>query len=289
MEGIALTARAETESRGISGTGLKWLALGLMVLDHVHYILGFTEVIPEWFSMLGRLAAPLFLFCLVEGFSKTRNRKKYFLKVYLVSVLMSALLVAMNVFGLLRRPDGFYPMNGMMTAFAILMIVYQGIDWLGQKRILRGLLAVGLPLAWPWIFVVLINHVPLLRMPMVIAGLPLIPTWNTNLDACLPVLISGIALYLFRKNRRWQVAAFLAVELGYYLVFTGFVVSSLPDFHWTQMFTMYYEWYGALAAVPMLLYNGKRGGGHKAFFYVFYPAHIYILYALSWGIYFLMN
>ena len=117
MEATALTARAETGSRGLSGTGLKWMALILMVLDHIHYILGFTGVIPEAFSMLGRLAAPLFLFCLVEGFSKTRNRRKYFLKVYLVSVGMSALLVAMNVFGLLRRPDGFYPMNGMMTAF----------------------------------------------------------------------------------------------------------------------------------------------------------------------------
>ncbi len=289
MEATALTARAETGSRGLSGTGLKWMALILMVLDHIHYILGFTGEIPEAFSMLGRLAAPLFLFCLVEGFSKTRNRRKYFLKVYLVSVGMSALLVAMNVFGLLRRPDGFYPMNGMMTAFAILMVIYQGIDWLGQKRIVRGLLAVILPLAWPFIFTALVTNVPVLRLPLVVAGLPLIPTWNTNPDACIPVLLVGIVLYLFRKNRRWQVAAFVAVELLYDLVYVGVMVSAMPDFHWTQMFTMYYEWYGALAAVPMLFYNGERGGGHKAFFYVFYPAHIYILYALSWGIYFLMN
>jgi len=60
-------------------------------------------------------------------------------------------------------------------------------------------------------------------------------------------------------------------------------VSKQPYFHWTQMFTVYYEWYGALAAVPMLCYNGKRGRGPKTFFYVFYPAHIYILYALSWA------
>ena len=285
MEATAVTARAETGSRGLSGTGLKWMALILMVLDHIHYILGFTGVIPEVFSMLGRLSAPLFLFCLVEGFSKTRNRKKYFFKVYLISVGMSALLVAMNVFGLLRRPDGFYPMNGMMTAFAILMVIYQGIDWLGQKRIVRGLLAVALPLACPFLFTALMTHVPVLRQPLVVGWLPLIPTWNTNADACLPVIIEGIVLYLFRKNKHRQVV----VDLLYYLVFTGFMVSSMPGFHWTQMFTMYYEWYGALAAIPMLLYNGKRGGGHKAFFYLFYPAHIYILYALSWGIYFLMN
>ena len=137
--------------RGLTSTGLKTIALVLMVLDHIHYFFGFTGWIPDWFSMLGRLSAPLFLFCVVEGFTHTRNRKKYFLKVYALSVLMSALLMLMSIFGLLVRPDGFYPMNGMMTSFAILMIVWQGIDWLGEKRYLRGLAAVILPLAWPFL------------------------------------------------------------------------------------------------------------------------------------------
>jgi hypothetical protein len=36
------------------------------------------------------------------------------------------------------------------------------------------------------------------------------------------------------------------------------------------------------AAIPMLMYNGERGKGGKYFFYVFYPGHIYILYAAAW-------
>ena len=47
--------------------------------------------------------------------------------------------------------------------------------------------------------------------------------------------------------------------------------------------------YGILAAPLMLWYNGRRGGGHKLLFYAFYPAHIYVLYALSWGLYLLLN
>ena len=135
--------------RGLTSTGLKGIALALMVLDHIHYIFGFTGWIPEWFSMLGRLSAPLFLFCAVEGFTHTRSRKTYFLRVYALSVLMTGLLLAMNLLGVLVRPDGFYPMNGIMTTFAVLTIVWQGMDWLGEGRYLRGAAAVILPLAWP--------------------------------------------------------------------------------------------------------------------------------------------
>ena len=51
--------------RGLSETALKGIALALMVLDHIQYFFSFTGAIPLWFSMLGRLSAPLFLFCTV--------------------------------------------------------------------------------------------------------------------------------------------------------------------------------------------------------------------------------
>mgnify|MGYP000037243789 CR=1 FL=1 len=45
----------------------KPFALVLMLMDHIHYFFEFTGCIPEWFSMLARLSAPLFLFCTVEA------------------------------------------------------------------------------------------------------------------------------------------------------------------------------------------------------------------------------
>ena len=281
------SAAAAKGSPGLTSTGLKGIALALMVLDHIHYFFGFTGWIPEWFSMLGRLSAPLFLFCVVEGFTHTRNRKKYFLKVYALSAAMSGVLILMSFFGLLVRPDGFYPMNGMMTSFAILMIVWQGIDWLGEKRYFRGLAAIVLPLAWPILLNLALAPFPALRLPLTVAGVVLVPTWNFSLDACLPVLIEGILLYLFRKNRLRQAIAFTIFDFLFFfvLVYVSLMRSQLPDFHWTQMFTTYYEWYGAFAGLIMLCYNGQRGSGHKAFFYAFYPAHIYLLYFLSWGLY----
>ena len=61
-------------AKGLSSTALKEIALALMLLDHIHYFFAFTGAVPEWFSMLGRVSAPLFLFCTVEGFAHTRDR-----------------------------------------------------------------------------------------------------------------------------------------------------------------------------------------------------------------------
>ena len=210
--------------RGISETGLKWIALVTMVLDHIHYFFGFTGVIPEWFSMAGRISAPLFMFCLVEGFTHTHNRKKYFLKVYALSAAMSLLYYLMAYGGL----PGF--------------VCYS-----------------------------------------------VVPLWGMTGDSSWPVLVMGLVLYLFRKRRGVQVAAFTVYYLLYGVVYMGLMVSNMPGFVWTQLFTVYYEIYGVLAAPLMLWYNGQRGRGHKALFYVFYPAHVYVFYALSWGLYLLLN
>ena len=276
-------------SKGITETGLKWIALVTMVLDHIHYFFSFTGQIPEWFSMVGRLGAPLFLFCLVEGFTHTHSRRRYFAKVYIISTFMSALLFLMAYGGVLVRPDGFYPLNGIMTTFVILMVIWQGIDWLGEKKILLGLAAIILPLAWPLIASGLSVQFPALAGPVGFLCYSFVPMWGITGDSSWPVLVMGLVLYLFRKNRKIQVAAFCVYYLLYGVVYMGWVASFLPDFTWTQLFTEYYEIYGILAAPLMLWYNGKRGGGHKLLFYIFYPAHVYLLYALSWGLYLVLN
>ena len=272
-------------TRGLSSTGLKWIALILMVLDHIHYFFAYTGRVPEWFSMAGRLAAPLFLFCLVEGFSHTHDRRRYFMKVYAIHLLMSGLLLLMLCGLLPIRPDGFYPMNGMMTSFAILMVVFQGIDWLGEKRWGPGLAAVVLPRAWPILAGLLMRGVPALQMPLLALGYTLLPMWNSNPDASISVIATGVLLYAFRRNRRVQAGAFVAGTMVFSFLLPLLLLFQSPEFHWTMMFTTAYEWYGALAVALMLCYNGERGRGPKAFFYAFYPAHVYILYALSWAAY----
>jgi hypothetical protein len=42
------------------------------------------------------------------------------------------------------------------------------------------------------------------------------------------------------------------------------------------------EWLIVFASVPILLYNNTRGKGGKYFFYIFYPAHIYLFYVIAY-------
>ena len=99
--------------KGLDGTQLKTIALVLMVLDHIHYFFEFTGCIPTVFSMLGRLSAPLFLFCTVEGFAHTHDRKRYFIRIWAIGAAMAALEFFMIYAKAFRRGDGFYPLNAI--------------------------------------------------------------------------------------------------------------------------------------------------------------------------------
>lgn len=45
--------------------------------------------------------------------------------------------------------------------------------------------------------------------------------------------------------------------------------------------SLYWEWPAIFAFIPICMYNGTRGRSIKYFFYIFYPAHLLLLYAIS--------
>ena len=76
----------------LSGAWLKTIAIISMIADHTNKALiypyltsthGFLAAISNLFDIIGRIAFPLFCFFLVEGFFKTRSRKKYLLNLLL--------------------------------------------------------------------------------------------------------------------------------------------------------------------------------------------------------------
>lgn len=75
----------------MSSFGLKVFALILMIIDHAAE---FLPGMPVWMRWIGRLAAPIFIFCSVWSFTYTRDRKN----IYLDSILpeLSCLLFSGN-------------------------------------------------------------------------------------------------------------------------------------------------------------------------------------------------
>ncbi len=62
----------------LDGTILKIIAMISMVFDHVGDMF-FPGVM--WPRMIGRLAMPIFSFCIAEGYAHTRDRKKYLCRI----------------------------------------------------------------------------------------------------------------------------------------------------------------------------------------------------------------
>ena len=269
-------------ARGLSDTSLKEIALALMVLDHIHYFFSFTGAVPEWFSMLGRVSAPLFLFCTAEGFAHTHDRRTYLLRLWAMGAGMGLVQFVIGV-GLGRRADGFYPMNGILRDLTVACLLWQGIDWLRQRRLGRALALVGgVGVLWPAVSLALVAALPPAgQLPLYFLSWTVLPNWAFSTDGGVWFILGGVLLYALRGHRKIQVLAWAAwafwIDMGSvsYLLRMGGGVSL------GQAMLLSYQWMEVFAAPLMLLYNGQRGAGHKQLFYWFYPAHVYGLYAVS--------
>ena len=70
--------------RLLDGTMLKIIAMVSMVFDHVGDMF-FPGML--WFRMIGRLAMPIFSFCIAEGYVHTRDKNKYLLRMGLFALI----------------------------------------------------------------------------------------------------------------------------------------------------------------------------------------------------------
>ena len=269
-------------ARGLSDTSLKEIALALMVLDHIHYFFSFTGAVPEWFSMLGRVSAPLFLFCTAEGFAHTHDRRTYLLRLWAMGAGMGLVQFVIGV-GLGRRADGFYPMNGILRDLTVVCLLWQGIDWLRQRRLGRALALVGgVGVLWPAVSLALVAALPPAgQLPLYFLSWTVLPNWAFSTDGGVWFILGGVLLYALRGRRKIQVLAWAAWAFWIDMGSVSYLLRMGGGISLGQAMLLSYQWMEVFAAPLMLLYNGQRGAGHKQLFYWFYPAHVYGLYAVS--------
>lgn len=246
--------------KGISQEGLKLIACISMLVDHIGYAIIYPiyarlSVVsavdpPEirqiynfylLFRCIGRIALPIFAFLLVEGIHHTRDRKKYSLRLALGAVLSEI------PYNLMVSGELFWGKQSIMATlllgfFAVLAMEHcRSLAWKPVVMLPFALLAQVFRVDYGWAGVVLIA---LFELSRELYGRNLIRTGG------MIVLFHYMSSHIFRIG--------------------GF---SLPM-----------QVLGVLAMPFIACYDGRKLTHSKAVqwgFYLFYPVHILILWALG--------
>ena len=119
-----------------TGAQLKYIAFISMLIDHVNNALitpmldgsGFLLYLSNIFSILGRIAFPIFVFFIVEGFFKTKNRGRYLFTLIVFGIISEV------PFDMFTSKTFFNPYwNNVMFTLALCLITIWIIDFLKEK------------------------------------------------------------------------------------------------------------------------------------------------------------
>lgn len=111
--------------RILDGTTLKLIAIISMLIDHVGSMF-FPGAL--WMRAVGRLAMPIFAFCVAEGYLHTRNRMHYLCRLGIFAVI-SELPFDLAFFGCLETTH-----QNIMATFFLAVLALMIYDYICSRR-----------------------------------------------------------------------------------------------------------------------------------------------------------
>lgn len=243
---------------GLAGSTLKMIAMVTMLIDHFAATVLTQKIIrsPECFDVtgqlrmnglvcsywimrgIGRIAFPIFIFLLLEGFLHTRNRFRYIGRLLLFAAVSEIPFdFAFNLAQYDINKGRFIEFTYQNVFFTlsiglIAITVMEGIRILHADVILKVILSLG----------------------VVALGAALAYFMHTDYDAFGVLAI--VSAYLLRNTGKELRIAIPCVVLSF---------SSLL------------ELVALIDILPVHFYNGERGWKLKWVFYLFYPLHLLLL------------
>ena len=218
---------------------LKLIAVFFMIVDHVKYAI--PSCYNQFTLYFGRIAFPIFAFCVVQGYLHTRDLKKYVIRLLVVGTIAEIPYLLFNSLPTIEAVN----LNIMFT-LVLGLIAIKAYEFYGGKW--KGLLAV--------LIVGSISEVALVDYG--VFGILLIFSFYIFHDSKWKTLLVSVAVvcgkYLYR---------ILILRIGF---------KEYPIKNWICTL---------IPLFIVLLYNGKKGPGMKWFFYIFYPVHFLILWIIS--------
>lgn len=292
-------------ARGIEGLGNSNTQATLDFMRDNAVIYGVNIIM----RLIGRIAFPIFCFLLVEGFVHTHNKWKYALRLgifALISEIPFDLAFNSKLFDFSYQNVFFTLLIGLLVMMGFEIVR----EKLGEKKWLP-LLAIGGSIALGYSVTYLLNRiiqtiniylgasqtgmrVNLSNVVFLIIGI---------VSCILSLLIYGLMIRkvsLQKASIRFAdllilfvgmlLAQFLKTDYSAFGILTIAVVYGLRKSSFksilggciTLTIMSLSEITAFFALIPAALYNGKRGLNLKYVFYIFYPAHLLILYLICY-------
>ena len=233
---------------------LKIIACISMFIDHMGFVL-FPHV--EAFHLIGRIAMPIFAFFIGEGCLYTKNRKKYFLRVFILGIICQAVYAAESV---ITGSDGWGYLNILLT-FSLSIILCctflyaRELCWQGDRmQKVKGFAL------WLSSFLIIVAVILLEKGSEKYIG--------TRIKFDYSVFGIMLPAFVVVSNNKTQ-------KLIYFSL--GQIAAAYFIYGISALF------FCALIPVVLLwLYNSQPGKKNlKYFFYLFYPLHLVLIYGLS--------
>lgn len=242
---------SESGLRILNRDVIKYIAMFTMLLNHIaHMFLTGGTPLHEILEDIGFFTAPVMCFFMVEGYAYTRSKVRYGLRLFLFAVLSQI------PFSLAFGQRGLNMMYTLFCCFLILVVMEKVSSPVLQAGCVLFLMLATVNGDWP--------------------------------------IVAPLLTFLLCRNagdRRKQ-----AVSFG--VVYLLFAVLNTQNYMFGEQgdWTVYAVTHAALsgigilvaAVVVLVFYNGERAqkgrNFSKWFFYIFYPAHLLVLYMIKIGL-----
>ena len=260
---------------GINSNMLKTIAIIAMVIDHIGFY--FNPMLPTGVYIacrwIGRIAMPIFVYLLVQGFFHTKDFKKYVLRIGMLAIITQVLITVLMIINIKYISSYIYAKQIYMTGNILFTFV---MSLLAMKVLHEDILIKK------W------TYNKNLSLKIILVSVIFILCIFLPLDYGVEALILSILMYYIEKFKIKvliqksspnitikNIILKSITESKIKIIYLALILFSL------SLITVYFNafWTVLLAIIPIALYNGERGKiNMKYVYYIVFPLQHILLY-----------
>lgn len=263
---------------GINSNVLKTIAIIAMVIDHIGFY--FSAMLPTVVYVIcryiGRIAMPIFVYLLVQGFFHTKNFKKYITRMGLLAVITQILITLAMIVNIKYVPSytsakQVYITGNILFSFVISLAV---LKLLHEDVIIKK-----------W------TYNKNLSLKLCIIAVVFLACIFIPLDYGIEVVVLSILMYYLEKFR----INIMLQKSSNNMSIKGVLLNNISESKMQMIYTSLILlillslvicfnaiWTVLFAVIPIALYNGERGKINlKYVYYIIFPVQHILLYSLA--------